>query len=426
LEAPSNKRRKEENKRRRRKRKEEEEETMWLPEFRNRIEVVHGFIYFIQFILVIIGIAELFAGQAVSAIFSNILGIPAFIWLWFYSSFTNRFLKKNFWGVALSLLRVLFLLFMLTVTDESHGLLGFDVFLNIILFLLFLYLMLFKNPLQSSLLLQLGEVAIIYQANKSPLDVCHYSVLYGPTSFVRPMLHTIKYFVYTASWSHPWNILAPYPRKPYIIPTQEERLSVRLHTLSTMDGRRLFLEIFVFYKIVNAQKLMKAQCDPVDALRYYAKECILRRIQTYTFAEFMQRRDELRNADFTELYKTLIEYAEKIGIEITDTFCVDYIKAPDSWLKKKKTKVDSKKLMNAFRNFVKDDQTEDKYKMNKYNEDAFEEEESWEKAFFKREEEEKKEDKKKEKKREKKEGKKEEKGKVPASAKEKGKASDIF
>lgn len=219
-----------------------------------------------------------------------------------------------------------------------------------------IFILFLVKDTRSYLFMQLGQACVVYYENATPKQVCHHSILHGPKRYpTKGFTKLAKFWYNEFHWSHPWNLIDKYPKNSVFLPTQEERVSLRISTLSTVDSKRLFLEVFIFFKITNVPLLIQTQNDPIDALRYHAKEDLVCKLQHWTYKEFMTNRPTLRQKDFTEVYKGLINYSAKIGISITDVFCVDYYKKPQSWKTKTEEEEEKKEeeanLMNKFFNY---------------------------------------------------------------------------
>jgi len=66
----------------------------------------------------------------------------------------------------------------------------------------------------------------------------------------------------------------------------------------------------------------------------------------------MKNRPILRQEDFAEVYKGLIIHGSKIGVTITDVFCVDYKNLPGTWKSQsKKSKSDQETKGGWLNNF---------------------------------------------------------------------------
>jgi hypothetical protein len=152
-----------------------------------------------------------------------------------------------------------------------------------------------------------------------------YRILHGPGKFNLKANEWCHYFTWTHPWSRP---LARYPPEGHVLSTLEDHIFAKMDGLRTTDNKSIFLDVYIFFRLVDVDKLVKTQMDPIFAFRGLTREDIFRFVARKSFTEFVRERRVL--CDLSS-YPALLKYAESIGFSVTRVVCIDYKDKPETW-----------------------------------------------------------------------------------------------
>jgi len=178
-----------------------------------------------------------------------------------------------------------------------------------------------------------GEATIVYHyegdaaINKGGdlwKNFTSYRILYGPGKFALKANEWCHYF----NWTHPWSRLTRYPPVGHVLLTLEDHIYAKIDGLRTTDNQAIYLDVYIFFRLTDIDKLVKTNMDPIFSFRGVAREDIFRFVATKSLNEFIQERRTLCDL---RAVPQLTKYAESIGFTITRVTCIDYKDKPKAW-----------------------------------------------------------------------------------------------
>jgi len=178
------------------------------------------------------------------------------------------------------------------------------------------------------LVLREGQASIVYYHEGKGADIWEnftsYRIVYGPGKFELKSNEWCHSFL----WTHPWFRPGRYPTVGFILSTLEDHIYAKMDGLRTTDNKSVYLDVYIFFRLVDIDKMVRNHTDPIYAFRGVAREDIFRFVASKNFSEFLRTRGNLCSlSEFT----TLIKYAESVGFAISKVTCIDYKDKPRVW-----------------------------------------------------------------------------------------------
>jgi len=173
-----------------------------------------------------------------------------------------------------------------------------------------------------------GQASVIYSHPEGDSNVwkdfISYRIVYGPGKYTLKNNEWCHFF----NWTHPWSRPTKYPQLAHVLSTLEDHIYAKMDGLRTTDNKAVYLDVFIFFRLVNIDKLVKTHLDPIFAFRGVAREDIFRFVAKKNLEEFIRTRRHLCEL---EAFPALLKYAGDIGFKITKVTCIDYKDKPQTW-----------------------------------------------------------------------------------------------